>query len=101
MDADWLQQQAGKVGTQTALFVTALLRSRPYPQQAFRSCLGVLSLARKHPSALLEEACKRTLSAHLLSYRDLKAELDALAAAPAASSPLPPHENVRGDTYYH
>jgi len=101
VDTDWLQHQAGKIGPQTAQFVTTLLRSHPYPQQAFRSCLGVLNLARKHPPALLEEACQRTRSAHLLSYRDLKAELDALAAAPAPTSPLPAHENVRGDTYYH
>jgi len=101
MDADWLQQEAGKIGPQTAQFIAALLRSRPYPQQAFRSCLGVLNLARKHPAALLEEACLRTFSAHLLSYRDLKAELDALASASPQLSPLPAHENVRGNTYYH
>jgi transposase len=72
-DADWLQRQAGKVGPYTGQFVTALLRSRPFPQQAFRSCLGVLSLARKHPPAQLEQACQRSLTANLFSYRDLKA----------------------------
>ena len=100
-DADWLQRQAGKVGPYTAQFVTALLRSRPFPQQAFRSCLGVLSLARKHPPARLEQACQRSLTANLFSYRDLKAELDALAAASSPDTPLPAHENVRGKTYYH
>ncbi len=98
-DADWLQRQAGKVGPSTAQFVAALLRSRPYPQQAFRSCLGVLSLARKHPSARMELACQRSYSANLFSYRDLKAELEALAAS-APDTPLPAHENVRGKTYY-
>ncbi len=86
-DADWLQRQAGMVGPYTAQFVAALLRSRPYPQQAFRSCLGVLSLARKHPQARLEQACQRSLSASLFSYRDLKAELDALAAASTPDTP--------------
>ena len=100
-DADWLQRQADQVGPQTAQFIAALLHSRPYPQQAFRSCLGVLNLARKYPQAVLEEASQRSLTAHLYSYRDLKAELEALAAAPVQDHPLPAHENVRGDTYYH
>ena len=39
--------------------------------------------------------------AHLLSYRDLKAELNALAAVPTQDFLMPAHENVRGDTYYH
>ncbi len=98
-DADWLQRQAGKVGPSTAQFMAALLRSRPYPQQAFRACLGVLSLARKHPSARMELACQRSLADNLFSYRDLKAELEALAAS-APDTPMPVHENVRGDTYY-
>jgi transposase len=99
-DADWLQRQAGKVGPHTAQFVAALLRSRPYPQQAFRSCLGVLSLARKHPVARMELACQRSLADNLFSYRDLKAELESLAAISNPDTSLPAHENVRGDTYY-
>jgi transposase len=98
-DSDWLLREAAKVGPQTAAYVTALLRSRPYPQQAFRTCLGVLDLARKHPPAHLEVACQRLLAAHLLSYRDLKSELERLAKT-VSTQPLPIHENVRGDTYY-
>jgi hypothetical protein len=100
-DADWLQRQAGKVGPYTAQFMAALLCSRPYPQQAFRSCLGVLSLARKHPAASLELACQRSLTNHVYTYRDLKAELEALAEVSTPDTPLPAHENVRGKNYYH
>lgn len=98
-DSDWLLREAAKVGPQTAAYVTALLRSRPYPQQAFRTCLGVLDLARKHPSAHLEQTCQRLLAAHLLSYQDLKSELERLAKT-VPTQPLPTHENVRGNTYY-
>jgi transposase len=99
-NGDWFQREAAKIGPHTSAYFTALLKSRPHPQQAYRSCLGILDLARKHPPARLEIACLRLLGAHLLSYRDVKSELERLAADGPANS-LPAHENVRGDTYYH
>jgi transposase len=104
LDAGWLLKQAEKVGPRTGQYVTALLHARPFPEQAYRSCLGVLSLARKYPASLLETACQCLLEAHLLSYRDLKSELQALARSSASPTPqptpLPVHENIRGETYY-
>ncbi len=101
LNADWLLKQAQAVGPQTTQYLTALLRARSFPEQAYRSCLGVLSLARKYPVSLLETACQYSLEAHLLSYRDLKSELEALARPSTAATPSPVHENIRGETYYH
>ena len=98
-DSDFFLREAAKIGPQTAAFVTAVLRSRPFPQQAFRTCLGILDLARKYLPAQLETACQHLLSAHLLTYKDLKAELEHLTRD-IPVQPLPAHENVRGDTYY-
>jgi len=100
VDETWFRHEAEKIGPQTAAYFTALLRSRPYPQQAYRSCLGILSLARKYSPLQLETVCQRLLPAHLLSYSDVKAELERLAAKPSLE-PLPAHENVRGQSYYH
>ncbi len=104
LDAAWLLKQAEAVGPRTVQIITALIQARPYPEQAYRACLGVLSLARKYPTPLMETACQRALEAHLLSYRDVKGELEALTqpspAAPEATVPLPAHENIRGKTYY-
>ena len=99
-DSDWLLREAAKIGPQTAAYMTAVLHSRPYPQQAFRTCLGILNLARKHPQARLELACQHLLPENLLTYQDLKSELELLSKE-ASTDPLPAHENVRGDTYYH
>ena len=99
-DSDFFLREAAKVGPQTAAYMTAVLRSRPHPQQAFRTCLGILDLARKYLPVHLEAACQRLLPAHLLTYKDLKSELDHLAKQVPAQ-PLPAHEHVRGDTYYH
>ena len=98
-DSDFFLREAAKIGPQTAAYITAVLRSRPYPQQAFRTCLGILDLARKYLPAHLETACQHLLSAHLLTYQDLKSELEHLTRD-LPVQPLPAHEHVRGDTYY-
>jgi hypothetical protein len=100
LNADWLIRQAQAIGPQTSQYLTALLRARTFPEQAYRSCLGVLSLARKYPSSLLETACQRLQEAHLLSYGDLKSELEALALQSNTDKPSKKHENIRGKTYY-
>jgi len=99
-DSDFFLREAARIGPQTAAFTTAVLRSRPFPQQAFRTCLGILDLAHKYLPAHLETACQRLLSAHLLTYKDLKSELEHLTRD-LPGQPLPVHEHVRGDTYYH
>ena len=99
-DSDFFLREAAKIGPQTAAYMTAVLRSRPYPQQAFRTCLGILDLARKYLPAHLETACQHLLPGKLLTYKDLKSELEHLTKN-LFSQPLPAHEHVRGDTYYH
>jgi len=94
----WAQQ----IGPITVQFIEAILASRRYPEQAYRSCLGVLSLSRKHNQQAMETASQRMLNAHLLSYRDLKSELESMdnATSNVEQLPLPFHENIRGKTYY-
>jgi transposase len=98
-DSDFFLREAAKIGPQTAAFMTAVLRSRSFPQQAFRICLGILALTHKYLPAHLETACQRLLSAKLLTYKDLKSELEHLTRD-LPIQPLPAHEHVRGDTYY-
>jgi hypothetical protein len=47
----------------------------------------------------METACQVLLTANLLSYRDLKSELERLTVQ-ASETVLPAHENVRGSSYY-
>ena len=89
-DSDWLLREAAKVGPHTAAYMTAVLRSRPFPQQAFRTCLGILNLAQKYLPSQMEVACQRLLNPKLLTYQDLKSELEHLpidsdSAGPARS----------------
>jgi transposase len=95
---------ASTIGPQTAALVAAILADRPHPEQGYRSCLGILRLAKRYDAGRLEAACARALAAGARSYRHvdaiLRRGLDRAAEASVASAPLE-HENIRGRDYYH
>jgi transposase len=98
---------AQTVGPQTAALVTAILASRPHPEQGYRSCLGILRLAKRDGALRLEAACARAVAVGARSYRHvdaiLKHGLDrAPLPAPAPAAPAGPlvHDQLRGATYY-
>lgn len=102
VSAEQLLEWAAHIGPHTAALVSATLKSRTFPQQAYRSCLGILSLAKKHNPTLMEQACQSNLETHTYSYSALKDELEWLvkqSATPNLES-FPPHENIRGNEYY-
>jgi transposase len=96
---------AKKTGPHTAQLVHVLLQSRQHPQQAYRSCLGLLRLGDRYGQERLEAACRRALPAGIHSYKGVKNILDAKLdqveiEEPSAVIPAS-HENVRGQEYYH
>ncbi len=95
------------VGPQSAALVEAILASRPHPEQGYRSCLGILRLARRDGPGRLEAACARALAVGARSYRHvdaiLKHGLDRCPLPEAgAAPPTRPvvHDQVRGSAYY-
>jgi len=90
----------------TRALVEAIFADRPHPEQGYRSCLGILRLAKRYGDTRLEAACARALQVGARSYRHvesiLKHSLDRLpAAAEAARDGVPvPHANLRGRDYY-
>ena len=58
VNAEQLVEWATHIGPQTAALVSAALNSRPFPQQAYRTCLGILSFAKKHNHTLMELASR-------------------------------------------
>lgn len=90
----------------TQALVQAILEERPHPEMGYRSCLGILRLARKYGGERLEKACARAVKVRARSYRHvatmLKKGLEA-APLPTEGGPVTPlfHENLRGRDYYH
>lgn len=99
--AERLVRWAGEIGPQTAQLVLAILSSRQHPEQAFRTCLGILRLSGQYAQAQMESACQLAQEAKMLNYRRVKALLETLPPLPnPEAAPLPTHENIRGNTYY-
>jgi len=84
--------------------VQVLLDSRQHPQQAYRSCLGLLRLGSRYGEERLEAACRRALPAGIHSYKGVKNILDAKLDQVELNEPsavVPDtHENIRGQAYY-
>jgi hypothetical protein len=102
INSDKLSEWANQIGPQTTTLVKATLTSRPFPEQAYRSCLGILGLARKYPHPLLEQACQSVFESKEFSYRAVAEELVYLQKKVAAAlvETLPTHKNIRGPEYY-
>ena len=97
---------AEKTGPHTARLVQTLIESRAHPQQAYRSCLGILRLDKHYPKERLENAAARALRFSNLSLKALRKilenGLDRLEEKDAGSTAaLPAHDNIRGGQYYH
>jgi transposase len=108
--AEWTPSRilswAEKLGPSAHALCSGILADRPHPEQGFRSCLGILRLAKKYGNERLENACARCVSANARSYRSvesvLRHGLDTLPVGDVSdvtSAPLE-HENVRGRGYY-
>jgi transposase len=98
---------AGENGPKTKKLVTQIMDSRPHPEQGFRSCLGIMRLAKRYCPDRLENACARALAINGLSYKTvesiLKNGLDQQPLIVEQTEDLTPgtHHNIRGRKYYH
>ena len=95
---------AEKIGPHTAALITTVLNSRRHPQQAFRSCLGILRLAKSYGDERLEAAAARALAIGANSYRSIESILTHhLDENPSEQIELAlpiEHHNIRGARYY-
>lgn len=101
------EKWAASIGSSTEKLVMQLLAAKKHPQQSYRVCLGLLSLAKKYSPQRLEAACHRALA---MGVSRLKS-ITSILAKGLDSQPLPEtqpdlladieHENIRGNHYYH
>ena len=108
--ADWtidrIRRDATLIGPATAALCDLILERRPHPEQGFRSCLGILRLARPFGVARLEAAAARAIEIGALTYGSVRSildhKLDRQAAYQRRADGTPiVHPNIRGSRYYH
>lgn len=94
-----------KTGPSVAAFFEAVMADRPHPEQGFRTCLGVLSLARTYGADRVDAACRRALLIRARSLSSLRSilrnGLDRAFLDEAATGEPIRHGNIRGKAYYH
>ena len=86
-------------------YIQNILDRKVYPEVAYRSCVGILSMEKKYGRERLINACKRASSFGLYHYKAIcqiiDKKLDNLSPEdPSTELSLPFHENVRGADYY-
>lgn len=96
-------QQARGIDPTVEYFIDQVLRRKAHPEQAYKSCQGILSFARCLGSNRLIKACERAHSYGIYNYKIiediLRKNLDQFEDDPEPVS-MPAHENIRGKNYY-
>lgn len=104
-----LIEDAMQIGPRTSQLVEAILAAKRHPEMGYRSCLGILRLAKTYPAERMEAAARRALRARAYNYQSMESilrnQLDRLPGpddkpANPPAQPTPEHENIRGADYF-
>jgi len=94
---------ASSIDPVIADFITHILEKKQHPEQAYKSCMGVLTLHNKVGADRFVKACEICLDLGRYNYGAvadiLDHGLDRIEQAPPPP-PLPDHDNIRGKNYY-
>jgi hypothetical protein len=88
------------------MVVSHLLHNKPHEQQAYKSCLGVLNLAKEVGSDRLNWACRKALNYSRISYQDVRAYADDILRQERDKQqdqqvlPFTDHKNLRASALY-
>ncbi len=108
--ADWNPDKffswAKKISPKVEDYIRKIIESKIYPEQAYRSCVGILSFARKASNERLIKAVERASLYGVYNYKTIKniieGKLDTLTEPENTDfqQELPFHENIRGAENY-
>jgi transposase len=107
--SDWTPekfiQRATFIGIETRDYIARILEIRQHPEQAYKTCQGILSFAMRAGGDRLNTACRRALYYGDFSYGAIRIILEKrLDLEPFDTEDdnkkMPGHRNVRGGEYY-
>ena len=105
---EWTPQRfinwGGSIGESVKQLIINILQKKQHPEQAYKSCMGVLSLAKKVGNQRLINACSRALDYGIYNYKIvqniLEKGFDKIEQDKDPQQELPFHQNIRGKKYY-
>jgi hypothetical protein len=106
-NAEKITAYADAVSVNMRSCIDIILSRVVHPEQGYRSCNGLLSLAKKYPYADLDKACAYAIAIESVTYQSVKNILISRVhdyasndADSVLTPPLPEHDNIRGADYY-
>jgi transposase len=100
---DFFIDRGKAIDPAVAYYIEQVLEKKPYAEQAYKSCQGILSFAKRVGHERLIKACKRAHEFGQYNYRIiediLKKRLENYEDT-FDEIPMPSHENIRGGHYY-
>ena len=73
-----LMEDAHQIGSYTGQLVEAILAAKRHPEMGYRSCLGILRLAKIYPVERMEAAARRALRARACNVQSVEADPPAI-----------------------
>ena len=99
-----LKQKARAIGPEAEGVIVAVLAKAQHPEQAYKTCQGILALQFKCDRKRYLLCCRLALANELTSLRYLRHLIASphviLQAVPAPQTSLPVHPNIRGSQNY-
>lgn len=104
---DYFVGEGSKISREVGDYLAALMETKPHAEQGYKSCAGILHLAKKAGNSRLIQACKRAAEYGIYTYpiiEDiLSKNLDTLSLTEEQlddTALTPRHHNIRGKEYY-
>ena len=106
--AEWTPQKfitwGESIHEDVKLYILKIFDRKRHPEQAYKSCVGILSFTKKVGNDRLIKACQRALGYGIYNYKTIQTILEkGMDNAPAEVEEqiqMPLHENIRGANYY-
>lgn len=98
---------AGRISPDVQAYIAFILNQKVYPEQAYKSCIGILSMEKKVGRERLIKAVQRAVFYNIYNYKAIKkiieGGLDILfdqEQVATAQTSIPFHDNIRGKEHY-
>jgi len=107
--SDWTPERfiswAEGIHEDVKLYILKILDRKQHPEQAYKSCVGILSFAKKVGNDRLIKACQRALGYGIYNYKTIQSILEkgmdnCDQAEENEQLRMPLHDNIRGEDYY-
>lgn len=102
-NTDKFLSEAHQIHNDVGLYIEQVILRKPHPEQAFKSCQGILSFAKRLGEQRLISACRRAHGYGQYHYKIIETILQRnLDQYDVEDNPndMPTHENIRGEEYY-